>query len=170
MNDKMPYTPSHIANYMLKHGTAEGRAISPMKLLKLVYIGYGWAAALLDKKLFAEPIYAWQHGPVVKSLYHEFKHYGSSPIREMSVDLDLESGNLTTPSVPSSDADTQIVLRKVWDVYKDFGAWDLRNKTHEAGTPWKQVYKSYDMYTEIPYDSIRGHFQEKIRQYLDHAK
>lgn len=166
----MTYTPSHIANYMLERAEEEGRSISPMKLLKLVYIAYGWAAAVLNEKLFEEPIYAWQHGPVVKSLYHEFKHRGSGAIREKSVEFDLDTGETRIPVVPEADRDSHIILDKVWDVYKDFGAWDLRNKTHEDGTPWKAVYKPGDMYREISYESIRDHFKVKIRQYLDHAR
>jgi len=166
----MTYTPSHIANYMLERADAEGRTISPMKLLKLVYIAYGWSAALLGRKLFEEPIYAWEHGPVVKSLYHEFKHRGGGAIRERSVDYDLETGDTIIPVVPVGDKNSHIVLDKVWDVYKDFGAWDLRDKTHEDGTPWKEVYRPGDMYRVIPHGSIQDHFKVKIRQYLDHAK
>jgi uncharacterized phage-associated protein len=41
------YTPSHIANYFLKRAESQGE----FKLLKLVYIGYGWVLALTDRKL-----------------------------------------------------------------------------------------------------------------------
>ena len=165
----MTYMPSHIANYMLDRGEEEGRAISPMKLLKLVYIGYGWSLAVLDEQLFDEPIYAWQHGPVVRSLYDEFKHYGKAAIDTRAVDFDLDEGKLYTPRIAHDDEDADIVLGKVWDVYSRFSAWDLRNKTHEAGTPWSQVYQSDTQNVPIPDDIIKSHFQMKIRQYLDNA-
>ena len=102
MPDESRYTPSHIANFMLSRAENEGRDMSPMKLLKLVYIGYGWALAVLDKKLFDEPFYAWDHGPVVRSLYDEFKHFRASPITSYSIDFDLDNLESCKPEIPDS--------------------------------------------------------------------
>jgi|GEM_PF-5349088 len=38
----MSYSPSVIANYFLDRASKEGRAVTPMQLLKLVYIAHGW--------------------------------------------------------------------------------------------------------------------------------
>ena len=165
----MTYTPSHVANFMLERAEREGRGLSPMKLLKLVYIGYGWCLAVLDEQLFDEPICAWDHGPVVRSLYHEFKHYGKGAIQEMSVSFDLETGKLSVPRIPSDDERSNIVLDKVWEIYKHFNAWDLRNKIHESDTPWSRVYeKGAD--NIITNDLIAAHFTDKIKQYLANAR
>ena len=165
----MTYTPSHIANFMLDRAEREGRPISQMKLLKLVYIAYGWVLATLDKKLFDEPIYAWQHGPVIRSLYDEFKHYGRDPISGRSVSFDLETFDMTEPRVRSDDSKVLTVLDKVWDVYKGFSAWSLRNKTHEPGTPWSQTYDADIRDAEIPDELIKPHFEAKIRTILDNV-
>lgn len=37
----MAYTPQHIANYFLERAEREGVRVSPLKLIKLVYIAYG---------------------------------------------------------------------------------------------------------------------------------
>lgn len=155
---------------MLDRASDEGRPLSPMKLLKLVYIAYGWSLAILDKKLFEEPIYAWDHGPVVRSLYHEFKHFGRHPIQEPSIDLDLDHERFVVPRIPEDDERANVVLNKVWDVYKNFSAWDLRNKTHEPDSPWTRVYKEDQRDTVIPDDLIASHFRQKISQYLDNAR
>lgn len=165
----MTYTPGHIANFMLDRADAECRPVSPMKLLKLVYIAHGWSLALLDRKAFEETIYAWQHGPVVKSLYHEFKHFGKRPIEAKSVTFDLETFDFSVPSVSPEDKEMLIVLDRVWEVYKGFDAWSLRNKTHEAGTPWSQVYREGEQDVAIPDNLIKPHFEQKIRQYLENA-
>ena len=166
----MTYTPSHVANFMLDRAKEEERYLSPMKLLKLVYIGYGWALALLGEKLFEERICAWDHGPVVRSLYHEFKHYGKRAILEASIDFDLDDGSVVVPRIPSGDERTNVVLNKVWDIYKHFSAWDLRNKTHEAGTPWTETYNKGVRNASIPDELIKAHFEQKIGQYLQHAR
>lgn len=157
---------------MLDRAAADNVPLSPMKLLKLVYIAYGWTLAVLDDHLFDEPVYAWAHGPVIRSVYDEFKHYGSREIDCRSVDFDLDSNGvkLIEPRIPETDIDVTVVLGKVWEIYKRFSAWDLRNKTHEAGTPWAQVYNPNKRNIVIPPESISQHFKTRIRQYLNDAK
>jgi uncharacterized phage-associated protein len=165
----MKYTPQHIANFILERGEQDKVEISPMKLLKLVYISYGWVLALTDKKLFEEDIQAWKHGPVIPSIYHEFKHFGKLPITERALVVDLDAETVTCPTVSRDDRDTNLILGKVWSVYKDFSGWSLRNKTHEEGTPWKDVYKPGEFETVIPDDKIKSHYKERIKTYLDAA-
>lgn len=163
------YTPSHIANFMLERAEREDRRLSPMKLLKLVYIGYGWNLAI-GEKLFDEAIRAWPHGPVVRSLYHEFKHYGKTGIRELSVNFDLDSGDISVPRVPKGDEKANVILGKVWGVYRHFSGWDLRDKTHEPDTPWSQIYNKHGQDAAIPDDLIAEHFTRKIGEYLRNAR
>lgn len=166
----MTYTPQHIANYFLERSDDEGRALDQLKLMKLVYIAYGWYLALTGKKLFKEDIQAWQHGPVVRSLYDEFKHFGRRPIAQRATDFDLDSFELTEPQVPADDRDTQLVLEKVWAAYKRFSGWQLREKTHQDGTPWSLTYNAAERDQVIPDELIRPHFLTIIRKILDAAR
>lgn len=156
--------PVCIANFFLKKATEENIPISQLKLLKLVYFGYGWVAALLDRQLFDERIEAWRHGPVVSSLYHEFKHFENKPITDLGVNYDLESGQTTIPYIPEYEEDIRLVLTFVWDIYKRYSAWALRWKTHENNTPWYLADKKGDMFIE--YEQIKEHFHGKITEYL----
>lgn len=164
------YTPQHIANYFLDAAEAEGSTVDLMKLIKLVYIAYGWVLALTGNKLFDEPVEAWKHGPVVPSIYHEFKHYRSSPICESSGIWDMETNGYQIPKIPKSEKVTQMILEKVWAAYKPFSGWSLRRKTHEAGTPWSVTYDPSIMSKPIPDELIRNHFHIKIREILDAAR
>ena len=164
------YTPQHIANYFLQRGEEDGIPITPLKLIKLVYIAYGWNIALTGKRLFEEPIEAWKHGPVIESLYHEFKHFKNSPIDEWAEDFDFESQEGTIPKVSIADKDTNLILSKVWVAYSRFGAWVLRNKTHEVGSPWHKVYKRGHRGIVLKDSDISEHYLMKIREYLDAAK
>jgi len=165
----MAYTPQHIANYFLERAKSEGREIGQLKLLKLVYIAYGWMLALTGDRLFNEPIQAWQHGPVIRSLYDEFKHFGKSPITDRAMEFDLDSMEQFEPHVPAEDSQTRMILDKVWAAYKRFSGWQLREKTHEENTPWSQVYDASKRDQVIPDDLIKPHFLGKIRQILDAA-
>ena len=163
-------TPQHVANFFLDQAEQEKHYITQLKLLKLVYMGYGWVAAVLEKKLFNEPIEAWQHGPVVASLYHEFKHFGNKPItNHHATTFDLEEGKkATTPRIDDIEelGELNFILKLVWDIYKRYSAWDLRNKTHEADTPWKSCYEK-NQTKAIEFSAIRDHFSERISRYLD---
>ncbi len=163
----MVYTPQHIANYFLDRSEDEGRAMTQLKLIKLVYIAYGWYLALKGERLFYEPIQAWKHGPVIRSLYDEFKHFGKQPIEGKSQDLDLDTWDMVEPRVKSSDLDVNIVLNKVWAAYRGFAAWDLRQKTHEKDGPWHRVYKDGMQNIELNDEDIKEHYQHRIAAYLD---
>lgn len=161
------YTPSHVANYFLQMAHKEGVEITHLKLMKLVYIGYGWVSAILDISLFDDPIEAWQHGPVVNSLYHEFKTFGNSHIQELSASYDPENHVTSYPKIGSEEKEILEVLRYVWDIYKRFSGWDLREKTHKEDTPWSQTYDSSIDNNVIDSDSIKKYFVKKISAYLD---
>lgn len=170
MTKPVTYTPQHIANYFLERAEDDGIPMSPLKLIKLVYIAYGWNIALTSKKLFDEDIEAWQHGPVIPSLYHEFKHFKSKSIDEWAEHFDMDTGEACVPHVNASDTETNLVLSKVWAAYSRFSAWALREKTHEDDGPWKKVYEPGVRGIEMLDDDISEHYTVKIREYLDAAK
>lgn len=160
------YTPQHVANYFLDRAADEGRDITPLKLIKLVYIAYGWVLALLGAKLFSEQIEAWRHGPVVPSLYHEFKHFGKDPItsRSLCIDDGFDFGG-EEPRI-EDNSPVLAVLDKVWAAYRRFSGWALREKTHALGTPW---HESYAVGQNRPIEDrlIAPHYKQKIRELLD---
>ena len=169
-HERMSYSPQQIANYFLDKAESEGRALTPMKLIKLVYIAYGWVLALKDQKLFDEPIQAWTHGPVIPSIYHEFKHFRSEPISERAAVFDMDSFDFSEPRVPASDDEINFILDTVWSSYKRFSGSALRQKTHEPDTPWSRAYVKGQMDTELKDDDIREHFRDRIGRYLDAAE
>ena len=165
----MVYTPQHIANYFLERAELEGRPIKPLKLIKLVYIAYGWYLALTGKKLYNEEIEAWQHGPVIPSIYHEFKEFGSGTINRRAYDLDLDTLESFAPQIDEGDGEVRLILDRVWAAYARFSGWDLRQKTHEKNSPWSKVYKENARGIALLDEDIRQHFIEKIDGYLEAA-
>lgn len=165
----MTYTPQHVANYFLDRAAEEGRTLDQLKLMKLVYIAYGWVLALTGKRLFDEPIQAWQHGPVIRSLYDEFKRFRRDPISTRATEFNLDTWDVTTPEIDHADSGTRLILDKVWAAYRAFSGWQLREKTHEPGTPWTLTYDPAQRDREIPDELIRPHFLSIIRRILDAA-
>lgn len=166
MNDKI--TPSHAANFFLDEARDEDVPLTLMKLMKLVYIGYGWVQATLDESLFEEPIEAWKQGPVIPSLYHEFKWFEDQPITTQSMQLEDSKSTkflgVAYPTISASEEDILYVLKYVWDVYGSFTASSLRDLTIEDDTPWYKAQEEGYNYEPISTKDIREHFDEKIHE------
>ena len=161
-----PYSAGQVANYILDLADRDDVAVTPMKLQKLVYIAFGWALALYDLKLFAEPIQAWKHGPVIPSLFHEFKVYTNNPITGRSFELN-QDGSTWVSSIPRSDREARGAVSGTWRAYGHLTAANLRNRTHALGTPWSEVYDGESMHGRvIPTDLIRRHFVLKRTEFL----
>lgn len=169
-SNALAYTPQHVANYFLDRANDEERGLDPLKLIKLVYIAYGWVLALTGERLYEERIQAWKHGPVIPSIYHEFKHYRSDPICEASGIFDMDEGTYTIPRIPKSDVTANLILEKVWAAYRRYSGWALRQKTHEPGTPWRETFDPAVMNKVIPDELIGPHFHAKIREIVDAAR
>lgn len=128
-----------------------------------MFIGYGWVLALIDKDLTdGEGFQAWQHGPVLPSVYHEMKRFGNNNIAEYATDYDCEENKTYIPSI--QDSRTISVLTKVWNVYKGFTAWSLRNMTHKKDSPWDRTEKSG--FTDIDIGYIKDYYISYIDNLL----
>ena len=75
------YPSAAIANEFLTLSFSDQKLVSPMKLLKLVYLAHGWHLAIKGKPLIDEQIQAWDYGPVIQNLYHEIKGFGCAGIK-----------------------------------------------------------------------------------------
>ena len=156
-----------IANYFVDKAQREDFKITLLRLVKYVYIAYGFGLSILDRNIIDErfdKVEAWKYGPVIPSVYHSFKYNGDKPITEKSIILSQEdnSGNVefSTPEVDKSDNELLMLLDFVWDRYKNKTITELINILHGEGPPWKYCYRPNenvtipDEMTKIYYDSI----------------
>jgi uncharacterized phage-associated protein len=160
------YNALAIANYLLDKAKADGRPLTPMQLHKLIYFAHGWHMSLYGgKPLINEQIQAWDYGPVVASVYHEFKNYGSNPIDTLGTDLDIKTFEITTPRVPLDDKVTVALLDKIYQIYGKYTGIQLSNLTHEAGTAWssarEQAAKENLRSIAIPNGRIKEDFDKQ---------
>lgn len=163
----MVYSAKAVANYFLDLAGKAGKSISPMKIQKLVYMAHGWHMALADgKPLIDEQVAAWRYGPVIPSLYDEFKQFGNEPITKLATDAALVGTkfSLITPSI--TDDIIKGLLTKIWEVYGGFTAIQLSNMTHQPDTPWYQTWHVDGghavMGTDIPIERIQEHFSQLL--------
>lgn len=141
-------TASDAAKYLLTLSEPdEGDLISNLKLQKLVYYAQGFHLALFDAPMFPDEIAAWEHGPVVPTLYHAYKDKGSGPI---PVPEGFDPQCIAEP--------IRGVLDEVWEVYGQFSAWKLRNMTHEE-PPWRDTPRG----GVISHDVLKAYFKTQLK-------
>ena len=160
----MPYDALAVANYFLDLASRQQKTLSAMKIQKLVYYAHGWNLAITDEPLIDEVVQAWEYGPVIPSVYHAFKKFGSGPIKEKARELRIvdegDESFFDTPMVPDSDTMTVALLGTIWEAYGDLSAVQLSNLTHQSDSPWHQTYIA-NMGRKgvgIPDDLIRNDF------------
>lgn len=126
------HTASEVAKWFLAYNRmAEddrgAERISNLKLQKLLYYAQGTFLAITDAPLFDDDIVAWAHGPVVESVYHEYKANHADGI---VFDEDFDGSSFT-------DEENRL-LEEVYNVFGQYSAWKLRNMTHEE-RPWLET-------------------------------
>lgn len=126
----------------------------PLKLQKLLYLSQGFSFAFNDKELFSEDIEAWVHGPVVPSVYHEFKSFKYNPI-----DIEFESPDLSEEILG--------VLNYVKTNFADYDSKFLEDMTHNQ-EPWILSRNGLDPKETsdktIPKQAIANYFISYIHQ------
>jgi uncharacterized phage-associated protein len=131
------YSANVIADNFIKLASKDKLPLTHMKLQKLLYIANGIHLAKYSEPLIKESIETWAYGPVISSVYHVFKIFGSSkvtfnPIAEFTPDEKL------TPEAKQSVLDA-------WSVGKDISGIQLSNWTHDKDSPWTKAYQNHDV-------------------------
>jgi uncharacterized phage-associated protein len=164
------FSAKAVANYFLDLASQSREAIDPLKMQKLVYFAHGWHLALRNAPLIRDAVEAWEHGPVIPDIYHEFKRWGSGAIERPATRFDALSKSLTVPSIDvetvwdADAANAKTIIRRVWEVYRKFNGLQLSSLTHQADTPWAATKAKYPHKrdVDIPDDLIRDYFRAQI--------
>lgn len=74
------YTAREVSYRIIAESHAKEHLVSNLKLQKLLYLVQAYFLVELGYPCFREEIEAWDFGPVVPCVYHEFKQFGSASI------------------------------------------------------------------------------------------
>ncbi|MEB1529858.1 Panacea domain-containing protein [Xanthomonas sp. WHRI 7945] len=159
----MAYSPSTVANYFLEKASQEGRALTPMQLIKLVYIAHGWHLGYMGQPLINEQVQAWKYGPVIKSLYDRVRQFGSGAVQGL-----LSFSPFPWQVETKVDATAANLLDSVWKSYAGFSGVQLSAMTHMDNTPWSIAWHQQGgrnmNFAPIDNALIKEHYQAKIRE------
>ncbi|QHJ80868.1 MAG: hypothetical protein [Bacteriophage sp.] len=165
----MVYSAVSIANEFIRLAKDEDRPITNMQLQKLPYIAHGWSLALLDQPLISEHPKVWQYGPVYPSVYDALKIYGADPIDDYIYDNkwnpfvgqlygdQFKKGNIIKANL--TDVEKELI-NTVWNVYKEYDAFQLSALTHQPNTPWSIIKERDGEGCIIDNETIKKHYLE----------
>lgn len=159
---KKELDPLVVANYFLQ---LDNKRIEPdvtqMKLHKIMYFAQANYLGATGSRLFSSRIEAFQHGPIARAIYSNFKKF-----RKEIIVAD-DSYFLEMPAERSNDIPEfeMEYLRDVWDTFSEYSATKLRKMTHEDA-PWKKYYESGAQHIVIPDDEIEDWY--RYHAPLDH--
>lgn len=144
-----------VANRLLELAAANGDTLTPMQLLKLVYICHGWMLGLYGVPLIRDEVQAWKYGPVIPRLYGSVRQFRDQPVvGPLAVRDPIE------PFVPHEDQ----VIQQTYDIYGKKSGPALSRLTHQAGSPWEQTYEEDVMGSVISNDIIEDHYNILARK------
>lgn len=140
-----------VAKYLLEKQQSAGDSVTPMQLIKLVYVAHGLMLGAYGRPLIEEPIEAWQYGPVVPSVYHDTKGFRSSSVTKVSC---TEDPHFDPQEVKAMDTASRL-----------FGQKDgvaLSSLTHRPGTPWSLTWNARGKNGSISNDLIENFYSGMI--------
>ena len=153
-----------VANYFIQKSFDTGVPLTPMKLIKLVYIAHGWHRGYFSQNLINDAVQAWRYGPVIPDLYNKVKRYGRNTIYTPIECFGIAGDS----SNPPPNAKPLPLLDSVWSVYSKFDGIALSAMTHQPGTAWDEIWRASggEKYSGaiIPNVVIDAHYKDKIKQ------
>jgi|SRR5476649_1234117 len=143
-----------VAQRILEECRAAGDpAVTPMQLLKLVYIAHGYMLAKHGVPLLRESVQAWQYGPVVPILYQAVRDFRAMPVDAV-------------PGAPFElfSPDEQAIIAEVAQTYGKVDGVTLSAATHQPGTPWTVTWNNHGQNAEISNDMIEAFYRWTLNQ------
>ncbi|EGQ8476337.1 DUF4065 domain-containing protein [Vibrio cholerae] len=147
-----------VAYKILQLAKEKGITLSNLQLQKLVYIAHGYMLGWKSKPLVSDDIQAWKYGPVIHSIYGQFKEYGSNKI---PVD------GIENVSISEEFTEDEITCMKgILDLYAHRTAESLITITHQENTPWDEIWNKQNgkslLFARIPNQVIQDHYRKVV--------
>jgi uncharacterized phage-associated protein len=150
----MPYSAVKVANEFLRLAAEADppRPVTPLQLLKLVYIANGWSLGLKQQALVNESAEAWTYGPVIPELYRQVRQFRASPIQG-PLDGDYDRSEISI--------DDRNLISAVYKAYGHLSGPQLSNMTHLPGSPWSEAWNGgAGQNVIIRSDNIAAHYRQ----------
>ena len=157
----MAHSAKGVANAILNKASEARSSVSPLKLQKLLYYVCGYYLAATGKPAIDIAFEAWENGPVVPEIYHDFKSYRWSNITGRANYYDRVTNKLLPSPIPTDDPILNKSIDFVWKTYSCYTAEQLSDMTHAVGSPWDRTRKAHPSIrnADISNEVIEDHFR-----------
>jgi uncharacterized phage-associated protein len=142
--DHAGYSIRGIANWILDFAESKGHRPTNMAINKLAFFAFEALLLQRSRVMTKAKIEAWDHGPVFRELYQDFRKYGDRPISGRANFYSVQTGNIETSRV-DLHPDDESVLALALTPLVGLRASQLRDMSHIAGGAWHRVW-SYEGY------------------------
>ena len=150
-----------IADYLLSR---PGAALTPLHVIKLVYISHGYVLARHGVPLIHDRIEAWTYGPVIPVLYHALRRFGRHAVPSLYYcGTRLADERMGRREEFFREVIKDKIRKAIDDVYDEYGRMPgkrLIELTHGEGTPWRRHFKKHGGGIEIPDSTILEHYRK----------
>lgn len=119
------YSARAISKFIINHVNNIGKTITNLHLQKILYFLQVEKLGTTGEQLFSDPIEKWKLGPVVPTIYHDYKMFGSNTIHVDNFAFGEDVGEVINDDALSA---TIIDVIERW-IDKD--AFDLVRITHQ---------------------------------------
>lgn len=137
----MAYEVRAVANLILDIAEEMRLPITHMALHKIAYYAHGWRLAEINRPFTAEEFEAWEHGPVLPTVYASFKNAGRQPITSRAERFNPVTQQRTLAHAIFEEAD-KIFLKNIVRAYGRLDALTLSDMTHRPGGAWDRVWNA----------------------------
>lgn len=126
-----------LSNNILLRARRENIDVTPMKLQKLLYYVCVKYLQETGRSPISERFEVWKYGPVLPSVYAEFKPFGSGKIDGFALNAKGKAVIVGENNAPI----LQRCIDYVWNKLKRYSAIELSERTHQRGSGWYSAFQ-----------------------------
>lgn len=141
-------SPSSAAKYLCQ---ISGWRISNLQLQKLLYLTDMNYTGQTGQRLLDEDFEAWDYGPVLPSLYHQCKSFGSKAVPDIFWGVSSIEG--------SNEA---VWLNVAWQNLREQTPGQLVENTHWEGGAWAKHYAPGAKGVKIPTGDMIDEYRRRV--------
>jgi uncharacterized phage-associated protein len=157
----MPHDARAVANLILDRADFLKIDITNLSLNKIIYFVNGTNYKFTDEDLIQDRFEAWDYGPVIKEIYHQFKIHGDKKITTRATSIDFTTGTTEIVKSELSGEELDRIL-PVIDFFSRVPSGKLVDWSHMEGSPWYEVWNHpgrLNIGMKIRSESMRAYFR-----------
>lgn len=143
-----PYSAKSFANMILAWANDIDAPVTPLKLQKMLFFLHADYLCRFGSPLISEEFEAWSYGPVIPSVYAQFKEFSRLPITKRAVTFNPVT-QVSSVQVAELESPVREHVRSIFDLYIGVDAGLLSAISHKAGGPWHRAFKQFEAHRNI---------------------